>query len=742
MYVYLFKDKMKTLLILFFSLSLFVTANVQSQVQRTTKPSFILKGQVKEAENNLPISKVNVEISGGAYTTTNLAGEFSINAKIGDELIIRSDEFETVYYTIKDKQRITVKVKNLLEDFLPTTSGVRSINQQDLFKTIIDSAKYFLKKDAKKSIEFITKALESISGKKDTNYQNSFAFETLGDINFYWKQNDLAIDNYKHSLTSNSKTSTRIKLALAFMKNKNYQESITIYKEILEEKLSDYQKVEVYEGLGDTYKAIDNHIKSVFNYQMGLDIANNRKIIPKITDLNSKIGEAYAQGGALEEAESYFYNSLNLAEKENKKRTVAEKNKVADFYNQNREYDKEIQLREETITEIQSMSKDSIGNDLNSPLTLQRQNYKIANAFVAQEKYNEAIPYLKKSIEEANKKEDLIVQKDATRKLSEIYKDLGEYDKALNSYQQYVELVDELYIKKEQEISQATRFSREIALKQNRITSLENERQLNEGRYQLTNENKELTLKNNRVQRWVIVSLIVIALLLLITAYVQNKSVKQQKYANNLLALKSLRTQMNPHFIFNALNSVNSFIANNDERAANKYLSDFSQLMRSVLENSEEDFIPLIKEIELLKLYVKLEHFRFKDKFEYTITVDEKLKVDEFVIPPMLLQPYVENAVWHGLRYKKDKGSLKIVFEQMDSEKVKITIIDDGIGRKKSKELKTENQKKQNSKGMGNIQKRISILNDIYKDLVEVEVKNIFENEEGTQVQLILKKDG
>ena len=84
---------------------------------------------------------------------------------------------------------------------------------------------------------------------------------------------------------------------------------------------------------------------------------------------------------------------------------------------------------------------------------------------------------------------------------------------------------------------------------------------------------------------------------------------------------------------------------------------------------------------------------------------------------------------------------MTIVFEQMDSEKVKITIIDDGIGRKKSKELKTENQKKQNSKGMGNIQKRISILNDIYKDLVEVEVKNIFENEEGTQVQLILKKD-
>ena len=107
--------------------------------------------------------------------------------------------------------------------------------------------------------------------------------------------------------------------------------------------------------------------------------------------------------------------------------------------------------------------------------------------------------------------------------------------------------------------------------------------------------------------------------MLLITAFFMYKYIKQQRLANNLLALKSLRSQMNPHFIFNALNSVNSFIASNDERTANKYLSDFSHLMRAVLENSEEDFIPLQKEIELLDLYTKLEHFRFQDKFDYVL---------------------------------------------------------------------------------------------------------------------------
>ena len=167
--------------------------------------------------------------------------------------------------------------------------------------------------------------------------------------------------------------------------------------------------------------------------------------------------------------------------------------------------------------------------------------------------------------------------------------------------------------------------------------------------------------------------------------------------------------------------------------------------MRAVLENSEEDFIPLEKEIELLQLYTKLEHFRFQDKFDYNIHVDKNIKVDDFVIPPMLLQPYIENAVWHGLRYKKTKGYLEINIQQSKQDEITITIADDGIGREKSKALKTKNQQKQNSKGMGNIKKRVSILNAMYKDKVDVSVANFQEEEEeedtGTKVVVTLKKD-
>ena len=279
------------------------------------------------------------------------------------------------------------------------------------------------------------------------------------------------------------------------------------------------------------------------------------------------------------------------------------------------------------------------------------------------------------------------------------------------------------------------RFREELSEKQNRISGLESDRALSSTKYELSQE-------RNKTQSLIIYMLLGGLLLLLITGYFMYKYIRQQRLANNLLALKSLRSQMNPHFIFNALNSVNSFIASNDERTANKYLSDFSFLMRSVLENSEEDFIPLSKEIELLELYTKLEHFRFKDKFDYEIIVNDDVKVDEFQIPPMLLQPYIENAVWHGLRYKTTKGKLTIEFGQLNKDEIEISIIDDGVGRMKSKEFKTENQKKQNSKGMSNIRKRVAILNDMYQDKVDVSVSDYSEEEDpGTKVLVRIKKD-
>ena len=301
-------------------------------------------------------------------------------------------------------------------------------------------------------------------------------------------------------------------------------------------------------------------------------------------------------------------------------------------------------------------------------------------------------------------------------------------------------MVDSLYVRKQQEIQQAERFAKKIADNQNRIASLEKDKELTQSKINLAYVDQKLSEESNEKQRILIYALCGGFLLMILVLYFMVRTNKQQKLANNLLALKSMRSQMNPHFIFNALNSVNSFIAVNDERNANRYLSEFSALMRAVLENSDEDFIPLIKEIELLELYVKLEHNRFKDKFDYQINIDKNIDLEQFSIPPMLLQPYIENAIWHGLRYRTTKGNLEISINIKDNETISIVIMDDGIGRKKSQELKTKNQLKQKSKGMSTIKNRISILNDMYKERISVNIVDVDKNGEGTKVELLLKK--
>ncbi|WP_025740964.1 tetratricopeptide repeat-containing sensor histidine kinase [Aquimarina pacifica] len=700
-----------------------------------------IKGSVKEENTLKAIKNAEVSILGKGRVITDIFGDFRIEAQIGDELIISHDSFKTVRYTIKDNQRIDILVKdNPLEN---RSTIVKKKKLESQYRENLNAARQNLKKDAAKSIDFITNALETIRDDDPlANNKKAELFESLADIYAHWKQPDLAESNYLISLKNQYSAEVKIKLGMAQLENAKYQPALQTFNQLIRSRLSSVQKVDVYLGMGDSYKGLQDYSNAISNYNKALSLSKRNGIDNKIILLNSKLAEVLQQEGNMIDAEEYLDNSVQLAQSKDKKTSARQRTVAADFYNKNNSYDKEIQLRKEALEDIEDIKgDDSAPVEEDKSLTPQVQNYKIARAFAAQEEYEEAIPYLKESIKEAESRNDLIVQKDATRKLGEVYRERGELEKASNAFEEYEVIIDKLYMQKDQEISQAARFSRELAQRANRITTLEKDRELNEARYELAFASQELINQQSLRQRIIIYFLIGLMFLLLFVAYLMYRNIKQQRYANNILALKSLRSQMNPHFIFNALNSVNTFIATSDERTANRYLTDFSLLMRAVLENSEQDFILLEKEIELLKLYVQLEHFRFQDKFEYMINVDPQIDIDDYVIPPMLLQPYVENAVWHGLRYKSEKGKLSICFKKKTKDSIEITILDNGIGRKKSKELKTLNQKKQKSSGMGNIKKRIEILNKMHKDKVNVSISDLNDNNEGTQVTLILKKD-
>ncbi len=161
------------------------------------------------------------------------------------------------------------------------------------------------------------------------------------------------------------------------------------------------------------------------------------------------------------------------------------------------------------------------------------------------------------------------------------------------------------------------------------------------------------------------------------------------------MEMKFLSSQMNPHFTFNAMNSIQYYMLENEPEKAQKYLVKYSKLIRKVLENNMKKYVPIKEEIEMLGLYMDIESLRFEIQFYYSINIPNELTEKKIEIPPMIIQPYVENAICHGIsNNKKEKGKINLTFENID-DKIKCTIEDNGVGRKKSNELKSKNSKKE-----------------------------------------------
>ena len=696
-------------------------------------------------DSGTPLRGITVRVKGkGISTVTDINGEFTINAQIGDIIVLSKngriiDSYRydgSLYYEVEDKSDVIQSDKKRKTGFKKRLKSKSSA--KNIFKIQLDSALYYATRNPTKSIDYIGTALKFAGNNKK---QLSQSYTVLGDVYSNLKQYDLAVSNYTIALENGNTTETQLKLANALLSNKALQQSEQQFKTILKRRISTVEKAQAHEGLGDVYfkqgilgKAL-NEFKTALNLQKR--IANSSKL----SDLNAKIAGVLEAKGNTNEAEGYLLKAQDTINSQNPQKAVIESNRAADFYSRNNFVAKEIKQRQETLKKLEEADVEEVVVDDNVALTKPKAKFDLGNAYLKQQNFKKAIPLLEESAAEAESTDDIETQKEAVQKLSEAYVSLGDDDKALLNYKKYVALVDALYKQKEKEIKEVVSLNKSLSEKQNRITSLEKDRELSESKLKLFKTENQLTIENDRRQKTIIYALLAGLVLLVLSLFWMLRSNQQKKLANNLLALKSLRTQMNPHFIFNALNSVNSFIAQNDERTANRYLTDFSTLMRSVLENSEEDFIPLEKEIELLELYLKLEHSRFKDKFDYELTIDKSIDLGQFQIPPMLLQPYVENAVWHGLRYKKEKGFLKVQLLKKDEETIAIEITDNGIGRKKSAALKTEYQKKKKSKGMQNIKQRIAILNTMYKDKIDVHIEDMYENATGTKVTLTLKKD-
>lgn len=207
-------------------------------------------------------------------------------------------------------------------------------------------------------------------------------------------------------------------------------------------------------------------------------------------------------------------------------------------------------------------------------------------------------------------------------------------------------------------------------------------------------------------------------------AAVNKLLVTQQQMAE--AEMQALRAQMNPHFIFNCLNSINRYIIKSDQTTASLYLTRFAKLIRLILDNSNSHSISLSNDLEALKLYIDMESIRFDKRFDFSISVNENVQPDHVHVPPLLIQPYVENAIWHGLLNKGDGGKLDIRISRIKADLLMCTIEDNGIGREASRALQGKTVSRQ-SLGMKVTKKRLDILNHRSGGNASVKIDDLYD---------------
>ncbi len=300
--------------------------------------------------------------------------------------------------------------------------------------------------------------------------------------------------------------------------------------------------------------------------------------------------------------------------------------------------------------------------------------------------------------------------------LSSIYMANGDYKKAVQLFELKDAMEDSVYA-----------FTRNTELKEI-VAKYQNE-QKDQQIELLFNETKLHELQVAQI-RYTMIALIGIVILIVIIALLffrQNRFKLQQQ--NIRLQQKFLRSQMNPHFIFNSLASIQNFIITEEPLKASKYLVKFSKLVRNILDSSSEETIPLEDEIVTIENYLALQKIRFPEKFVYSIDVDEKIDTTEIQIPPMLGQPFIENAIEHGIKHKETIGHIQVSF-RLEKMTLIYEIEDDGIGRKKSQEILQKQNKDHKSLATSITTERIQVLNKKLKSKITFSIEDL-KNDKG-----------
>jgi tetratricopeptide (TPR) repeat protein len=533
-----------------------------------------------------------------------------------------------------------------------------------------------------------------------------------------------------------------------FEKAKTIFESLVVYEE--ENKTFIYGLARCYSSLGVIFSQEGNYYESLDNYQKGLQLYLKIKHKSGISKSYNNIGVVYKSRGKNEKALNYFKKAFKIQEEigeqtmpvtltnigviyfedhklseafsyykkaeklfktiENKRGLALLQNYWGDYYIKNKAQDKAEAYYTKALDLYQS-----IQNKFGASLAL----YNLGILYFEQKKLEQAMSFATQSLSYA--------------------KEIGILDQIYHSEK----LISDIYFAQNQPALSLEHYKK-YSIARDSLNTLESTQKFDHAEMDFEYQKKETLFKEKNKREKLLLFFSIIGLLLLIgliLVLINRHQVKKRLTLQKEVAeyeQKALHLQMNPHFVFNCLGSISSFIVQNGTDSALKYLSKFSKLMRLTLEYSKDALIPIDKEIESLQNYLELEQLRFHDKFDFKIQSSDSVEFN-MGLPPLLIQPFVENAILHGLVPKARNGSILVDFDVQNDQLI-CTIWDDGIGITKSEAIKENSMKAHKSMALEITKKRLEIMEATISKSAQIEIKELKENNTvvGTKVTLRL----
>lgn len=549
---------------------------------------------------------------------------------------------------------------------------------------------------------------------KQLNFQtgSANAYNNIGII--YWNQGNYekALTNYLKALKILEETGNKKGIAFSYSNigsvyenQGNYEKALNNYLKSLKirDEIGDKQGIETsYNGIGNIYffqgnyeKALDYYVKSL---KMSEEIGDKKGMAYS----NNNIGIIYFSQRNYEKALNNYLKALTIEEKIGDKFGLANSyTNIGGIYEEQKDYKKAL----DNYVKFQKISE-----EIGDTLLIAQCKTNIGDLYMKQEKFEEALHYYSQSLilfKKKGKKEGI---KEVCAALSELFDKKGDYKQAYNYHKLYSDIKDTLLNEQS---------SKQIVEMNTKYETQEKEHEL---------QIQQLLLNQKGTQIYILIALsiliFIIALLLIWQMRIKTNSRTIE------LQQKLLRSQMNPHFIFNALQSIQNYIYENNPHNAAVYLSKFAVLMRLILENSREEYIPLQSEIKTLELYLELQQLRFENRFNYAIDVSEAIDIDFIAIPPMLAQPFIENAIEHGLAGKTENGKINIRFKQEDKN-ILFEVEDNGIGILFSSVKKEGTLNNHKSLATIITKERLDLLNKNRRNKIRYEIIDLGSSENG-----------